>query len=807
MASAQHAFVWAPVFALAVLMAPVDPARAAEPATDSGAGIEEVVVTARRREETVQTVPIPVTAMTGDQLQERGVVNVADIDRLTPNMDFQFAGSSRNSAQIFLRGIGQVNWSPPQDPKVGIYLNGVYLGRPQGSVFELLDIERVEVLRGPQGTLFGRNTTAGLVQVITKRPGDELEGTLQAGTGNDNQYRVAGTLNVPISDTLKTRTAVQLHRADGYVRNTATGKDWNDTDSLAGRASLLWEPSDTFDVELTLDGERKDEHSALGQCVWGGADTGAEAPPGSLQFVSYIFGVFDEIRDTCNATGRYRSTENDPDKNRVEVWGTTATATWDTGIGEFTSITGYRDLTEMNQSWGWGSDTIGSPSFLEVLAYENTTQDQWSQEFRLAGNSFDGRLDWVVGAYWFEEDAFMPLAVPLYRGVLPPPPGIPPPDDGWLFYQDSPIPGVGIWGEIALGTQFIGSSETGFDANNESWAGFFEATYDVTDALSVTAGVRYTEDDRTYVRTQTLAGGVPNPTLVCPDGDAPGPNGRCVQAKSFDELTPRFIANYTFNDNVMVYASWSKGYSSGGFNQDVAMRAYDPEVSKNWELGVKSAWLDRRLVANVTTFYNTYENQQITVGRVVNGQPTADLINAQEATLYGLEGEFTYAPDDAWLFMASFGVIDGEYEDFTVQDNLVDEDFNPIVVTRDLSDTEIVRSAPLTVGLSASYTMAFSGNQELATQLGWFYRDRTFNTLETYKTSRQSGYGLLDGRVTWRLGDGRTSVSFSGTNLLDKKYYPTAIDLSGGGLGTGTVTKYWAEPRRYVLELKYDFGG
>lgn len=744
----------------------------AEESGASASGIEEIVVTARRREETVQTVPIPVTAMTGEQLEARGVINISDIDRLTPNMDFQFAGSSRNSAQVFLRGIGQVNWSPPQDPKVGIYLNGVYLARPQGSMFDLLDVERVEVLRGPQGTLFGRNTTAGLVQVITKRPTDTLERVMQAGIGNDGQYRAAGMLNLPLSDTVMTRAAVQLRRADGYIENTATGQDWNDTDGLAGRLSTLWTPTDTLDVELTLDGERKDEHSALGQCVWGGPPTGAQAT-GGLPFISYVFGVFDEIRDTCNATDRYRSTDNDPDKNRVETWGATLTLTWDTEIGEVTSITGYRDITEMNQSWGWASDTVGSPSYLEVLSYDNTEQDQLSQEIRLAGDSLDERLNWVVGGYWFEEDAFMPLVVPLYRNVQPPPPGIAPPNDGWLFYVPAPpafgLPPGSTFGTLATFTQFVGSSETGFDANNSSWAAFFEATYDITDALSVTAGARYTEDDRTYVRTQTLLGGVPNPTLVCPDGGPPGPKGRCVQSKSFDEVTPRFIANYTLADNIMVYASWSKGYSSGGFNQDVRMRAYDPEVSKNWELGIKSAWLDRRLVANVTSFYNSYENQQLTVGRVVENQPTADLINAQEATLYGIEGEFSFAPNEAWFLMASFGWIDGEYDEFTVEDNLVDQNFQPIIVTRDLSDTEIVRTAPYTIGLSASYTFRPSGDNEVESQLGWFYRDRTFNTLETYKTSRQSGYGLLDGRISWQLGDGRTRISLSGTNLLDKE--------------------------------------
>jgi iron complex outermembrane receptor protein len=175
------------------------------------------------------------------------------------------------------------------------------------------------------------------------------------------------------------------------------------------------------------------------------------------------------------------------------------------------------------------------------------------------------------------------------------------------------------------------------------------------------------------------------------------------------------------------------------------MRAYEPEVSKNWEAGLKSTWLDRKLMANLTTFYNTYENQQLTVGRLVEGQPTADLINAQEATLYGLEGEFTLLLEN-WLLTASFGLIDGEYDEFIVQDNLVDEDFQPIIVTRDLSDAEIIRGAPYTYGVSAAYTLRFAGGGEIVPQLGWYARGR----LETIRLAPGTcADGVTANRRAW----------------------------------------------------------
>jgi iron complex outermembrane recepter protein len=779
------------------------PSASAAESERSAAALEEVVVTARRREETAQSVPIPITALTGDELRDRGAFTLKDIDRLTPNLDFSPSGSSRNSAQVFLRGIGQTNWSPPQDPKVGIYLDGVYLGRPQGSIFGLLDVERIEVLRGPQGTLFGRNTTAGLVHVVTRRPGQAFEATAVGGVGNDGHVALDGMVNVPLADTLAARISVQARQTDGHVRNVATGRDWSDEDSRSVRAALLWSPRDDFEALLSFDAQRRRERSGLGECTWGGPATVGDAlAAGGLPFIAAVFGVFEEIRDTCNATEPFRSTDDDPDRNKVDGRGVALTLDWDLGFAQLTSISAWRDLDELNQSWGWASDTVGSASYLEVLAFDDTEQEQRSQELRLTGTAMDGRLTWVAGGYWFEEEAFMPLVVPLFRDVP-----IPSPAQSPLFYAPAPPAlGVSTLGEFALLVRFLGSTETGFDSTNESWAAFMEGTLDLTEKLSITAGVRYTEDDREYIRTQTLLGGVPDPTLTCPDGTVPPPSGLCRRTRTFDETTPRVILSYSVSDDVMVYGGWSKGYSSGGFNQDVRMRAYEPEVSKNWELGIKSTWLDRRLRANVTTFYNTYENQQLTIGRLVEGQPTADLINAQEASLWGIEGEFTLLLDN-WLFSANFGWMDGEYEEFLVEDNLIDENFESIIVVRDVSDTEVVRRAPYTVGLSAAYTVRLAGGGELVPQIGYFHRGRTYNTLEAFDISRQKAYGLLDGRVTWRLADRRTTVSLWGTNLLDKEYYPNAIDLSGAGLGTGTVTKYWAPPRRYGLELRYDLGG
>lgn len=796
-------------------------------AEESGAiGIEEVVVTARRREETAQSVPIPITALSSDELRERSAKDLTDISRVTPNMDYINSASNRGTAQVFLRGIGQVNWSPVQDPKVGVYLDGVYLGRPQGAVFDIMDLERIEVLRGPQGTLFGRNTTAGLVHIITHKPEDTFGAQVQVGGGNDGQINVGAIVNIPISDTLATRFSVQHRESDGYVKNNGAGTHWNDENRQMFRGSALWTPNDVFDALLEFDYQRVREKPGLGSCEWSGPDDGADVlneffTTGNygLQTAAYILGVYDDIRNACNDTSAYSSGENDPDKANVDAWGLNLTLNWDVGIGTLTSITGYRDMDDQNDSWGWASDKVGTPSYLEVLGHGKNPSDQFSQEFRLAGST--GNLDWVGGVYYFEEESTNTLDVPLFRGVAPPDCA------DWPVFCLELIPGVLTLGDTALGLQYFGSRTQAVNGKNSSIAAFGEITWQFVENWSVTAGIRYTEDTRKFHRSQILFSGVLDDGLVCPDGTAPmddelaGVTGpmTCYQKAKFNEWTPRVIFSYDASDTVMLYAGWSKGYSSGGFNQDVRMRPFDPEISDNWEAGMKSKWADNTLQLNVTGFFNNYKNQQITVGRNVDNQPTADLINAQKAQLWGIEGDVQWVPARGWLIMGSFGWIDGKYKEFTVLDNRTGPppDNLPIIEERDLSDTKVIRGAPYTFSLSAAYTYYMSGGGELTGQLGWSQRGRQFSTLETVESSKQKAYGLMDGRLTWLLPNNQTSLILWATNLLDKKYFPTAIDLTSGlspsdtqfvdGVGqpTATNTKYWGEPRRFGLELRHVF--
>jgi iron complex outermembrane receptor protein len=760
-------------------------------------GIEEIVVTARRREETAQSVPIPITALSGDELERRAALDMIDLARITPNLSFEHGGVARNTAQVFLRGIGQTNWGPAQDPKVGIYLDGVYLARPQGAVFDLLDIERVEVLRGPQGTLFGRNTTAGLIHVITKRPGDTFEVGLHGLAGDDGQLGGGITVNIPITDTLAARVSAQHRESDGYVENRFNGDDWYDENGQNARASLAWTPNDRFDALLSFDYQRVRETPTLATCRWVGGDN-LFALSG-LDGLAALGDFADDVKATCEANKPYSGFEEDPnDESNIDAWGGALTLTYDlTEDLTLTSITAYRDIEEVNGSWGLTGDSpMGDIISVQQRSSLPSEYDQFSQEIRISGVAMEDRLAFVAGVYYFTEDAKATFDVPLFEGWMPV-------DCAANPFATPCFPaGPGLtFGDIILATQASGFFQE-FDAGNDSQAVFIEATYDITEALSVTAGIRYTEDDRELTLLQQLLLGLDDPRYVCPDGSPPVQR-KCSVSDDFTETTPRVIVNYKFNDDIMVYGSWSKGYSSGGFNQDPRLSTYEPEVSKNWELGMKSTWFDRRLKVNVTGYHNDYQNQQLSVARTVNNQQVILILNAQEATLYGFELEMQALLGN-WTMSLTAGTTDGKYDKFSVQDSTIGPapDFVETFFTRDLSGNELVLGAPYTASLGIGYLHNFDSGGSLDVNVGYSHRGRQFNNIDEYKGTRQDAFGLVDARVTWTLPNGRTAISLVGNNLTDKEYFAAAT----GDAASARDGFFWAPPRRVRAEIRHFFG-
>ncbi len=766
---------------------------------------DEVVVTARKRAENSQSVPIPISALNEDQLEMRNIVELTDIEKLAPNLSIQASAVNSGVLEVYMRGIGQANWAIPHDPKIGLYTDGVYAARPQGGLVDLYDLQRVEVLRGPQGTLFGKNTTAGLINIITNQPTQETEAKIRLGAGSDSHQLIEGMFNTPLSDSLAFRFSFLTKETDGFMINSITGKDRGNEDTTSFRAQLKYE-IDAYSANLAFSRFDQDERASLGSCRFTGPENGALS--GGLGAVANIFGIYDALKANCRSTTKEVSLDTSPsEKNTAEKDSITLTQLFETQIGTIESITNYSELDAFSGTWGWVMGNGPGVNFLEI--HDDTmSHEQWSQELRLSGSTEN--MDWVIGLYAFEEDGESVLDVPLFRGVNP-----------------SPLLPAALAG-VALQTKLLGSEQQGSITNMQNQAIFFEGTYGLNDKLDLTIGARYTEDEREYTRSSRLyedaaAIGMPgtfNLFYACPgmvtNAFGFATSDRCTRSVEYSETTPRAILSYQQTDDVLFYASYSKGYSSGGFNGDVAMRRFLPETSDNYEFGMKGEFLENRLRVNATMFSTSYENQQVTVGRIVNGTPIADLVNAQEATLEGMEFEILAQLTDSLVLSAMVATFEGEYDEFIIQDNTsvanADGSLSTIVVERDISDTGFGGNDDrLTWDLSLMHTYDLGDGSDIQSTIGISYHDEENYTLEDVPSSVADDYELVDARITWNLADGQSSIALWGTNLTDEDYVNTMlsqsgdIEIGGTNFSLGMTTDYWGQPRRYGIEYRRNF--
>jgi len=766
---------------------------------------DEVVVTARKRAENSQSVPIPISALNEDQLEMRNIVELTDIEKLAPNLSIQASAVNSGVLEVYMRGIGQANWAIPHDPKIGLYTDGVYAARPQGGLVDLYDLQRVEVLRGPQGTLFGKNTTAGLINIITNQPTQETKAKIRLGAGSDSHQLIEGMFNTPLSDSLAFRFSFLTKETDGFMINSITGKDRGNEDTTSFRAQLKYE-IDAYSANLAFSRFDQDERASLGSCRFTGPENGALS--GGLGAVANIFGIYDALKANCRSTTKDVSLDTSPsEKNTAEKDSITLTQLFETQIGTIESITNYSELDAFSGTWGWVMGNGPGVNFLEI--HDDTmSHEQWSQELRLSGSTEN--MDWVIGLYAFEEDGESVLDVPLFRGVNP-----------------SPLLPAALAG-VALQTKLLGSEQQGSITNMQNQAIFFEGTYGLNDKLDLTIGARYTEDEREYTRSSRLyedaaAIGMPgtfNLFYACPgmvtNAFGFATSDRCTRSVEYSETTPRAILSYQQTDDVLFYASYSKGYSSGGFNGDVAMRRFLPETSDNYEFGMKGEFLENRLRVNATMFSTSYENQQVTVGRIVNGTPIADLVNAQEATLEGMEFEILAQLTDSLVLSAMVATFEGEYDEFIIQDNTsvanADGSLSTIVVERDISDTGFGGNDDrLTWDLSLMHTYDLGDGSDIQSTIGISYHDEENYTLEDVPSSVADDYELVDARITWNLADGQSSIALWGTNLTDEDYVNTMlsqsgdIEIGGTNFSLGMTTDYWGQPRRYGIEYRRNF--
>ncbi len=570
-------------------------------------GLEEVIVTAQRRAEGLQEVPISVQAFDTQRILDLGAQDIADIGVFTPNVEFS---RGVNQPRYFIRGIGTDDFGVGADPAVGVYLDGVYIGRTGGSKMALNDIERIEILNGPQGTLFGRNAAAGAVQYVTKKPVDAHEGWARATVGNYERYQFEGVYNMPLTDSLFWRTGALWNTRDGYVENNFTGNDVADEGNWSINTQLLWQPTDRLELRWRAEYDEIDQYSrAASSATLGLRDNAA-----GFEDIGSI-ADFDETR---------------------ELWGTMLHLNYDlSDTTTFISISSYRTYDTENPE---DKDGQTNPEFdFDDLNIEDN--EQWSQEFRFEGTVGE-KFSWLGGAVYFKEEAKQRSGINIDtravdRLIVEGEVGIP--------YDLAPYPGFGFdiaWAAdpnfSVLPRVFDSGAEAlaagrytenvDVEGDYESWAVFADATYSLLDNLDLTLGIRYTEDEKEFGRNvvlndfgmffafeETRVDANGNLIPLDPATYPQGTQGTFVQKEKWDDTTGRVVLDYRVTDDVLLYASWAEGYKAGGFNS-ASPRAddppFDPEEITTWELGIKSSWFDNTLRFNAAYFDYEYDNLQ-----------------------------------------------------------------------------------------------------------------------------------------------------------------------------------------------------
>lgn len=755
-------------------------------ATDQDGGLAEITVTARRRAESLQDTPIAISAVTAEGLEARGIDNVTQIGDFTPNVKFNSSvpvSASNATAAIFIRGIGQNDYQLSADPGVGLYLDGVYISRGVGNVLDVLNIERIEVLRGPQGTLFGRNTIGGAVSVVTKKPSDTLGGSLELTTGRFNRIQAKGQVDLPLGEGIYSSFAGFVHQRNGYVKGVVPeAPDLGDTDNLAGRFALRLEPSSDVTIDLAVDGSRTRENSAPNTAL--AVDENAPAPAVWNAFYSGAPGICADPANAARLTdqrcynsqwalapyrhgGTFESisdvfTNGNPKRYQsasdVNIWGVSGTVEWKLADNvAIKSITAYRKVTGF-----WTRDSDHSPASI-VQTNSDWKQDQFSQELQLQGDLADGRFNWLVGGYYADESGN-------HRDLV------------------NIIDAVFLSGAVLSG---------------KSLAFFGQATYEIVDNLNLTAGIRWTEDKKTFnnanqfvVEAGFLTGAPFNPDGSGLQNGDPlmGPLGQTATIKD-TAWTPMASLSYRFSSEFLAYVSYSEGFKGGGFTQRVFppfsfIPSFAPETSTTYEVGFKSDLAGRRLRLNGAAFLNDYDNLQVTVNDPTLG--FAPIIqNAAKARIKGFELELLTRPIDGLLIEAGLGYLDAKYREVDIRA------LNAGVTT----DTKLQNAPEWTLSAGASYMIDAPGLGTFQPRVDWSYRSKVYNDALNTPLLVQDGYHLLNASITFNDEAQHWGVTLGVKNITKEVYLGSGYADSFAGIVEGV----YGRPREWYLSAKYTF--
>ena len=775
---------------------------------NTGVKLEEVLVTAQKRAQNLQVVPISVSAFTDEGLENRGLSNVSQIADFAPNVTLNttspFSGAS-SSLVAFIRGVGQTDFQLNYDPGVGLYVDGVYYARPVGSVIDLLDVERIEVLKGPQGTLFGRNTIGGAISVVTKMPDREFNGKVEVTMGDLNRLDVRGAINFPfVKDKVLASLAFSRKNRDGYQKRIAfpgvrhnqftdqdfllntrieqfpdTGKQGNENNTSV-RGKLHWIISDAVQATFGIDYSRTRENApassllttfpapyneVYNDCLSGVLplsvcghlhNVNADTDPNNDHLFwdangqSSVF-VTDDI-DTTYATG--------PGYSEIDSKGITATIDWQLVDNiALKSISAYRQLDA-----AIAPDADGSPLHFNQPAF-NIPQQQVTQELQLSGTSFNKQLTWLAGLYYFQERGVVETPALFVEGLF-------------QFYSNSPN-------------------------KNTSYAAFGQATYQINNKIGLTIGLRYTNEEKMVdpyildlndISNKLAAVGVfpaqPDPSNGV-DSRLLMPTDRII--RRFNNTSPRFVLDYHFSDDVYGFIGYSEGYKAGGVDlrptQPIAeAKLYNEETAETFEIGFKSSWLNKRLRVNGTLFKNTYTDFQLAVQDVT--APISPVTrNVGEVEVKGLELDFETIITDNLRLTGALGYQDAVLTQ--VNDGILELSI----------DNKLQNTPKTSVSLGLDYKQLLSNAGEIHYHANLAFVDDVFNNPENTEEIHQPSRNVANIAVSYITPAANWEFVAGLQNVTNERYITSGYRMPG----IGFVEANFSPPRQWYVTSRYKF--
>lgn len=738
---------------------------------DNDNEIEVIVVTAQKRVENIQEVPISIASFNGERIERMALRQLNEIAEFVPNL--KMSQTNDFSSSITIRGVGSSSRNIGFDARVGLYLDGVYIGQSPAHNQDLLDLERIEVLRGPQGTLFGKNNVAGSINLITKKPEDELSGNVAVSVGNYDLRQYSASLNTPINDDIAAKFSINQYKRDGYIENIATGSWLNEQDSYSYRGQIRVNLSDNIELNFAIDGLKSDRLSFDGDPITNTLGTAKNTESPEKHKVSF---------------------DIDPHEER-DISGESLTIDWELNNNFIVkSITGHR-----NSSINYINDFDFSVQSVSFLDYEDDYK-QWSQELQLV--SPESNFQYVAGLYYFQQDAYTKRLPNVGDETLSLFTGVPRSvfEQGASFSDPTSIFMLAAFHPGVLST--IGNVDT------TSYSMFFNSNYQLNKEFTLDLGFRYSTEKKSVdwtissIDPQTNIPVIPVFKLA---------NGHVIDERTDHDFSPLISLNYHVNRDVNAYIKYSTGYKSGGYNVDFLTQAqldvgieFDKETVKSYEMGLKGDLFNHKMRFSSAIFYAKYDDYQI--NQLINlaaGTTALSIRNAAKVESYGAELDLTYQLTENIRMNAAIGLLDAKFDKFPAGGSNGE----------DLSGEKLPGISDFTVNLNLQYYYpAPIANSELSFSLSYNYQDEYNTDLDSQTTTTLAdgeklnighidGFGIFNAAINLEPLDKGVSLHFWIRNIADQDS-PTIL---GEKSFFGTRRNIYVNPRTYGLTAKYSF--